>query len=208
MNRPEALESAHRDAINLSWLVKLRWAAMIGQLVTIGVVSQGMGISLPLGPLLGLLGLGFATNVVAFGWTARGRLVAPWAVPALMIFDTLLFTALLHLTGGPFNPFSFLYLVQIALAAVVLPARLTWTLVLLSLVGSGSLFLNYEELPIGKLSHGEHMRIHLIGMWVAFGVAAGFIVHFLLRITRALRERDAERDQAPRLVSNSKLRRP
>jgi len=201
MNRPEALESAHRDLINLSWLVKLRWAAMIGQLVTIGVVSQGMGISLPLGPLLGLLGLGFATNVVAFAWTARGRLVAPWAVPALMIFDTLLFTVLLHLTGGPFNPFSFLYLVQIALAAVVLPARLTWTLVLLSLVGSGSLFLNYEELPIGKLSHAEHMRIHLIGMWVAFGVAAGFIVHFLLRITRALRERDAELDQARSLVA-------
>jgi two-component system, sensor histidine kinase RegB len=200
MNRSEALESAHRDGINLSWLVKLRWAAMIGQLVTIGVVSQGMGISLPLGPLLGLLGLGFGTNVVAFGWTARRRAVAPWAVPALMIFDTLLFTALLHLTGGPFNPFSFLYLVQIALAAVVLPARLTWTLVLLSLVGSGSLFLNYEELPIGKLSHGEHMRIHLIGMWVAFGVAAGFIVHFLLRITRALRERDAELYQARSLV--------
>jgi two-component system, sensor histidine kinase RegB len=197
----EALESAHRDGINLSWLVKLRWAAMIGQLVTIGVVHEGMGINLRLVPLLGLLGLGLATNVVAFGWTARGRAVGPWAVPAIMIFDTLLFTGLLHLTGGPFNPFSFLYLVQIALAAVVLPARLTWALVLLSLACSGSLFLDYEELPIGKLSHGEHMRIHLIGMWVAFGVAAGFIVYFLLRITRALAQRDAQLYQARSLVA-------
>ena len=45
---------------------------------------------------------------------------------------------------------------------------------------------------MGRMSHGEHMRIHLIGMWVAFGVAAGFIVYFLLRITRALAERDRE----------------
>lgn len=200
MNRSEAVETAHRDGINLSWLVKLRWAAMIGQLVTIGVVHEAMGIALHLGPLLALLGLGFATNVVAFAWTARGRPVAPWALPTLMMFDTLLFTAMLHLTGGPFNPFSFLYLVQIALAAVILPARMTWALVLLSLACSGSLFLNYEELPMGKLSHAEHMRIHLIGMWVAFGVAAAFIVYFLLRITRALGRRDRELDLARNLV--------
>src|SRR5690349_8310581 len=54
----ESLEIAHRDGINLSWLVKLRWAASIGQLVAIGVVHQGMGIRLPLGPLLGLIALG------------------------------------------------------------------------------------------------------------------------------------------------------
>jgi two-component system sensor histidine kinase RegB len=42
------------------------------------------------------------------------------------------------------------------------------------------------------MSHTEHMQIHLVGMWVAFAVAAGFIVYFLLRITRALAARDAE----------------
>jgi two-component system sensor histidine kinase RegB len=192
----EALEVAHRDGINLTWLVKLRWAAMIGQVVTIGVVHEGMGIALRLVPLLGLIALSFATNVVAFAWTARGRPVAPWAFPALMIFDTLLFTLLLHLTGGPFNPFSFLYLVYIALAAVVLPARLTWALVFLSLVCSGFLFLDYTELPLGRMSHVEHMRIHLIGMWVAFGVAAAFIVYFLLRVTVALAQRNAELNHA------------
>src|SRR5438477_11909748 len=200
MNRSEAIETAHRDGINLSWLVKLRWAAMIGQLVAIVVVYGVMGISLRLGPLLGLLGLSFASNVVAFAWTARRRVVAPWAVPGLMIFDTLLFTLLLYLTGGPFNPFSFLYLVQIALAAVVLPARLTWTLVLLSLACSGFLFLDYEVLPLGNLSHAEHMRFPPIGLRVAFGVAAAFIVYFLLRVTRALAERDAELYEARSLV--------
>jgi two-component system sensor histidine kinase RegB len=197
----EALEIAHRDGINLTWLVKLRWAATMGQLVAIGVVHEGMGIPLRLGPLLGLIALAFATNVAAFAWTAQRRPVAPWALPGLMIFDTLLFTLLLHLTGGPFNPFSFLYLVYIALAAVVLPARLTWALVLLSLACSGFLFLDYTELPLGKMSHVEHMRIHLIGMWVAFGVAAAFIVYFLLRVTVALAQRNAELNEVRNQVA-------
>jgi two-component system sensor histidine kinase RegB len=201
MNRLEALEAEHRDGINLSWLVKLRWAAMAGQSVTIGVVHEGMGIALPLVPLLGLMAISLATNVIAFVWTARGRRVASWVIPAVMIFDTLHLTALLYLTGGPFNPFSFVYLVQIALATVVLSPRSTWTLVFLSLACSAFLFVGYEELPLAKMSHGQHMRIHLIGMWVAFGVAAAFIVYFLLRITRALATRDAELYAARALVA-------
>ncbi len=201
MNRLEATEAAHRDAINLTWIVKLRWSAMAGQLVTIVVVHEGMGIRLQLVPLLGLIALSLATNLLAFWWTQKGRRVAPWVVPSLMNFDTLLLTALLYLTGGPFNPFSFLYLVQIALATVVLSARSTWTLVLLSLACSAFLFVGYEELPLAKMSHSQHMRIHLIGMWVAFGVAAGFIVYFLLRITRALATRDAELEHARSLVA-------
>jgi two-component system sensor histidine kinase RegB len=36
------------------------------------------------------------------------------------------------------------------------------------------------------------MAFHLRGMWVAFGVAAGFIVYFLFRVRKALEEREAE----------------
>jgi two-component system sensor histidine kinase RegB len=188
----DTLERSQRDRIQLSWLVKLRWAAMAGQLVTIGVVYEAMGIPIRLAPLLALIGIGLASNVAALAIVSRGGAIPPWAIPAVMIFDTLLLTALLYLTGGPFNPFSFLYLVQIALAAVVLPPRFTWTLVAVSLACSAILFFGYEELPLPRMSHAEHMQMHLVGMWVAFGVAAGFIVYFLLRVTRALAERDAE----------------
>ena len=50
-----------------------------------------------------------------------------------MALDVALLTELLYLTGGPANPFGFLYLVQIALAAVLLRAAWTWSLVALSL---------------------------------------------------------------------------
>ena len=40
------------------------------------------------------------------------------------------------------------------------------------------------------------MSLHLQGMWVAFGVAASFIVYFLLRVRRALERHERELDAA------------
>ena len=46
--------------------------------------------------------------------------------------------------------------------------------------------------------HAEHMRIHLYGMWVAFSVAACFLVYFLVRIRRVLAARDLALQEAQR----------
>ncbi|MEW5848153.1 MAG: ATP-binding protein [Myxococcota bacterium] len=178
--------------INLSWLIRLRWCALLGQLLTILVVDRLMEVRLPLAPLLGLLGVGALTNVGAVVRVRGGRMVREWELAVLMGVDILVLTGLLYFTGGPFNPFSFMYLVHIALAAVVLGARWTWALMLVSLVCSGVLFVDHRELALAEAGHGEHMKLHLRGMWVAFGVAGAFIVHFLLRVTRALSAREAE----------------
>ena len=175
------------ERINFSWLLKLRWGAIAGQVLTIAGVVWLMHIPLPLAPLGAIIAVELATNIF-YHWRIRGG-TQEWERPALMALDVLLLTGLLYFTGGPFNPFSFFYLVEIALGAAVLRPRWIWTLVVLSLACSGILFLDHRELPI---THAEHMAIHLQGMWVAFGVAAAFIVYFLLRITRALTEREAE----------------
>lgn len=41
-------------------------------------------------------------------------------------------------------------------------------------------------------NHAAQMRMHLEGMWIAFGVAAAFIVYFVNRVTRDLALREAE----------------
>ena len=56
------------------------------------------------------------------------RTVRATTVAAIMALDTLLLTVLLALSGGPSNPFSVLYLVDVALGAVVLSPALTWAL--------------------------------------------------------------------------------
>ena len=178
--------------VNLSWLIRLRWGAIAGQALTTVAVDRFMDVPLPLGLLGALIGVELVTNVGATVWARRAPAVREWHLAALMGLDVLVLTGLLYLTGGPFNPFSFLYLVYIALAAVLLGAGWTWALVLLSLVGSGVLFLRHRPLVLQAETHDEHMSVHLRGMWVAYGVAAAFIVYFLMRVMRALAARDAE----------------
>ena len=181
---------AHPNQINFNWLIRLRWATSAGQLATILGVRYGMDFPIPLAPLLLLVAAALVVNVFCVAVTRR-RAPQEWWLAAVMGLDVVIFTGLLYYTGGPLNPFSFLYLVQIALAAITLRALWTWALVMLSLLCSAVLFAWHHELPMGS-NHGEHMDWHLRGMWVAFGVAAGFIVHFLLRVRRALEARDAE----------------
>ena len=186
------MRDAH--AINFRWLIMLRWGAIAGQIATVAVAGLGLGIALPLAPLAVVLALELATNVACTLWVRGARQVHEGMLAALMLADVAFLTALLSLTGGPFNPFSCLYLVNIALAAVVLRPAWTWTLVVGSLACFGALFAQqpWGALAVTGHAHAEHMQMHLEGMWVAFGVAAVFIVYFVQRVTRALTARDAE----------------
>ncbi len=176
--------------INFGWLVRLRFATVAGQALTIAAVRFGMQLEIPLGPLGGLVALALASNLACLVW-ARARAPQEWWLPAVMAFDVLVFSGLLYFTGGPENPFSFLYLVPIAIAAITVRPAWTWMLVLLSLASSLVLFTWHQPLPMAG-SHAGHMALHLRGMWVAFGVASAFIVYFLLRVRRALAARDEE----------------
>jgi two-component system sensor histidine kinase RegB len=175
-------------SVGLRWVLWLRWSALAGQALAMVVVHVGLGISLPLGWLGAILAVATCTNVLALSAARRAQPREGWLV-SLMVVDVLALTATLYLTGGPSNPFSFLYLVPIALATLVLRPGWTWMLVLLSLAGSAFLFVAHR--PLRELEmHEAHMKTHLRGMWVAFGVAAAFIVYFLVRVRRALAARD------------------
>jgi two-component system sensor histidine kinase RegB len=192
--------------IHLAWLVRLRWGAVLGQLVTVLLVDLGMHIELPTMALLVVLGGEAASNVVFALWARRAFIVPDWALGIPMALDIVLLTLLLFLTGGPFNPFSFLYLVHIALAAVVLPAGLTWSLVVLSLACFGLLFIEHAWLPMPmptQMSHADQMRMHMQGMWFAFAVAAGFISYFVTRVRQSLGLRELELSRAHALASQS-----
>jgi len=182
----------------MSWLLRLHWAAIFGQAVVIFVVEEALQVALPLTTLIEIMGLEVVTNAACELWVRRARPVTEPMVAATMALHVTCFTALLYFTGGPMNPFSFLYLVHISLAALILRPRWTWTLVLFSLASSAALFIRHVPLPMDHGPHAHHMHhdgsmdMHLRGMWVAFAVGAGFIVYFLYRVTSALAGREAE----------------
>lgn len=184
-------------AINFSWILKLRWGAIAGQLGVIALARSLVGIQVPIGALLAIVAAEGLSNL----WLARWCASAPDAIreahiAAVLMADVVALTGLLALTGGASNPFSSLYLVYVALAAVILAPRSTWALVLLAFGCYGALF----RVGGSHAAHAQHgpaeMRLHLHGMWVAFGVAASFIVAFVQRVRRALAARDRDLEAA------------
>ena len=187
------LAVAERNRLNMSWLIKLRWSSIAGQIGTILAVYFVLGVKVPVVPLSVLIGCELLSNVVCAVWSSRTEDVEEWHLAALMALDVVLLTGLLFFTGGPFNPFAFLYLVNIALAAVVVHAQWTWMLVGCALLSLGLLpLLNYHELPLEQFDLETRAELLQKGVWVAFGVASVFIVHFLLRVIGALEAREGE----------------
>ena len=185
-----------RDRLNFSWLIKLRWAEIGGQAATVFGVELVFGIHVPLAPLCVIMAVKLVSNVACVMWFRRQPTVAERHLAAVMALDVALLTGLLYFTGGPDNPFSFLYLVQIALAAVILRAHWTWMLVALSLGSFGGLLLAHRDLAPFTGS-----AVHRNGMWVALGVASAFIVHFLLRVVAALAQQERELTEARNLAA-------
>ena len=182
--------------INLTWLLWLRWGAAAGQLAIIAFATRWLGVDLPLVPLLALVGVGIASNVAGTLWLGRAEEVHEGVIAALMVLDVLILTGLFYFSGGASNPFSSIYLVNLALAAVILRPLWTWALVALSMLCFAALFL----MPVDGGAHaghamggsGDQLRMHLEGMWVAFALGATFIVYFVHRVARALAEREHE----------------
>ncbi len=193
----------NKNGLNLSWLIKLRWGSFAGQLATVIGVYSLLNIHIPILPLLLVVAAGAASNLAIELWCRRHQKeVREYHLAAVMSLDIVLLTILLFLTGGPENPFSYLYLVNIALAAVALQAQWTWMLVALALFAMGLLpFTDYMPLPFDDLTAAERAAIYQRGMWVAFGVTAGFIGYFLWRITRALAERERELSAANQVTA-------
>ncbi|MBL8921371.1 MAG: HAMP domain-containing histidine kinase [Myxococcaceae bacterium] len=185
--------------ISLPWFRWVRRAVWVCQLALLLWASRGLGIHLQVTWVLMLVGVGFASDGLAWWWQRRG--VSENRLLALMLLDTALHTGVFALSGGPFNPFTALYLVNIVLGALVLSRLRQWLQLGATLLAFASLFLVDKVAPAAwRLpNHQELMRLHLTGMWLAFVVAAGFIVYFVQRVLDSLRAQEAQLAEARRL---------
>jgi len=185
------VESAAR--INLRWIVRLRWGAVAGQVITILLARQLVRTPLPLLPLLAVCGALALANVGVQIWLDRGGRPTDRACALNLLADIAALTALLGLSGGLENPFSLLYLVHITIGAVILPARWSIGIALASIAAYSGL----HALPSGGLPiQGDASLTLLRARWIAFVVAAAFISTFSLRMSESLRRRGEELDRA------------
>ncbi len=186
--RPARDASGHK---NLLLLVQLRWIAVMGQIVTLAVVGAGLRVPLPIGPMAGvLLGL-VLVNAASLVRLSLSVPVRRAELALALALDVAALTLQLGLTGGAANPFTFLYLLQVTLAAVLLDAASTWALVAVTALCFGGLTRASLPLDLSGLPAGELSALHTAGLLVCFLLDAALLVVFVTRVTRNIGERDA-----------------
>lgn len=181
-------------AIALNWMVKLRWHAVGGQALSVLIATHVFELELPVLPLLALVATTGVSNILLMLWLRRHPVVHPHHMGVVLAFDTVLLTALLSLAGGPDNPFGMLYLLHVALAALVLGPR--WTVFLAALAVLGPALVLLCHIPLREAAHGAGSwsagARHTMGMWVAFTLSVMLIALMVARVSGALRERNME----------------
>lgn len=179
---------------NLRLLVQLRWIAVLGQLLAIVVAHFLLEVQLPLTPMLGIVALLAVGNCLFTltlnqGWLVRGELLLA------LFLDMTALTAQLYLSGGVENPFISLYLLQVVLGAILLPAVLAWLLVGLSVAAFIFLALFHLPLKLPSINPGG-FDLRVLGEESAFIMVAVLLVLFTTRITRNYRAHDAQQGES------------
>ena len=189
----------------LKELSRLRWLALLVQLLVLLFVNFVLKASLPIFWLACLLALSGMGNLLF----TRIRIKSDTLVGISLIFDVLILTALLALCGGPSNPFSVFFLMQVAVAAVFGRPLYTWIVVALSSIGFGILFFWHVPLPhsLGghSMGHEGSFSIHLQGMWLAYTLTAMVIGVFVSRVSEARRMAEYGQQKAGHLLALATL---
>jgi len=207
--KPDSAEAVRSEARHVAfrWVVRLRYGFVAGEIVILLALRLGLQVGLPLLIVAPAVALQLASNwLLATNKQRLGERVEH-VVGALFVVDTLCLTLILALSGGPANPFSLFYLVQITFSAMVLHRLWTWALGAISTVSFGLLFLISRDVPAfhDHFQSGE-LSLHLFGMWIAFAAAALLISFFVGKLSTESRQREFElRHMEKRLARNERL---
>jgi two-component system sensor histidine kinase RegB len=217
--KPKSDELRSQDSIRLRWLIRIRWAALVSLAIIFLGANYALELGLYSGIILEILGLGFASNAFLM-LLSRSAPEFPDLISGLtLVFDVLLLTGLLFVSGGYSNPFSMVFLAYVTLAAVVLDARWTWGIFAASLVCFLALFLLHTPIPpldnhANHRAHLEHsgFSLHLHGMLLAFVFLGVIISAFVTRMNREISQQaqvieglKEEEQEQRRLVSLATL---
>jgi two-component system sensor histidine kinase RegB len=184
----DKLHLPQRRQVRLDTLLRLRWFAIIGQTIAVVVVYYGLDFELPIWPCLAVIVLAIWLNVMLrMRFTASQR-VEPDRAAWLLAFDTAELAALLFLTGGLQNPFSFLFLAPVLLSATALPPRLTLILGGFAVLCATILLFVHYPLPWENEDPLDLPWIYMLGVWLSILLSILFIGLYSWQITEEGRQ--------------------
>jgi two-component system sensor histidine kinase RegB len=206
--------TSERHLINATWLIKLRWVAVFGQVMTILVTILFFRIELPtLNLVFAAISVTAVSNLgltICFNsWTQQeGQpAISNLVLGLILMLDLFSLTTLLYSTGGPNNPFSLFFFVNVSLSALMLNRNWAWGLNVMSIVCFALLLMNHHridqlDLGLGNIRSLEDFSLQHVGLLVAFAACSSVIVYFMNRLTDELRQQQL----AVRRVEESRAR--
>ncbi len=174
--------------LRLNTTIRLRWFAVVGQVAALLTIYYWFGFPLPLGACLLIISLSASLNIALGLRYPRSQLLLSRNAMLLLSYDILQLSALLYLTGGLENPFSFLMVVPVAVSASTQPLAITSFLASLAVILAS--FLTRFHLPL-PWAHGEppHLPLdYLLGLWAAHVICIVFIAIYVWRIGQETRQ--------------------
>ena len=196
-DKRRTIESATTDTTrgagmrSMQQLIQLRWIAIVGQVLTISFVHFALDIDLPVVSMLGVAGYLAAFNLASLVfWRPRNE-AGEAALLFAVLVDVAALSAQLHLSGGVTNPFVFLYLLQVAVGAVLLQPWASWVVVVASCAAVLGLVLFPGPLKITVDPARGIADPYVQGLLACFVLTAVLAALFIGRIARILRDRDA-----------------
>ena len=179
------------SARNLKRLFLLRNLMIAGVLLALLVIHFIADLTLPLAQLLLITGSLGLVNV----WTWQ-RIRSEVHIRDEEFFiqltaDVLALTGVLYFTGGATNPFAWIFLIPLIIAATVLSTRATWLMAALTTSCYSLLMFFFRPLPAGDhMHHDDNFTQHVFGMWFGFVLSAALIAWFVVGMANTLRKRD------------------
>jgi two-component system sensor histidine kinase RegB len=161
--------------VRLDTLTRLRWLAVIGQTAAVLVVNFGLDFDLPLAACAAVIAVSAWLNIALRLRFRVNQRLEPDRAAWLLAFDVAQLTVLLFLTGGLENPFAFMMLGPVLIAATALPPRMTLMLgVFASLCATALIFAHYP-LPWASDEPLTLPSLYVMGMWLSILLAIAFI---------------------------------
>lgn len=176
------------SGLRLQTTVRLRWVAVVGQMLTVFIVYWGLVFNFPVGLCMAVVALSALLNVVLTLRFPASKRLSNKAAMLLLGYDILQLVGLLYLTGGLENPFALLMVVPVAVAASTMPLIQTAILAGLAIVSASLLVWFHLPLPWA----GEPMPVlpstYVIGSWAALASCIAFSAVYSWRVGRERRQ--------------------
>ena len=178
MNFSTLFRTKENLSLDKNTLTILRYIAIIGQILAISIVFYYLNLPFPIIESYLIISLGLATNLYLQFGIKINQLKDFYAAPFLLI-DLLQLSALLYLTGGIFNPFSFLLVIPAIVSSTFLSMGTT---IILGLITSFLLFiLSFNYLPLPGVDFMSFPEIYKIGILVSILIGLIFLSYFGIR---------------------------